>query len=153
MSYAPVELRHVPLKRGLFGYRRGNVDAVLEDIASSYEIVWRQRAELGDRVEQLEAELSRHRDLEQLLRATLVSAEQAVQHLKEQAQAEARIVLQEARHEARDITRRARAQRESLLLDARRIRMLLHAALDAVDEAPTEDEETVIAPPPGVEAA
>ena len=41
--------------------------------------------------------------------------------------------------EARDVTRRARAERESLMLDARRIRLLLHAALDAIDEVPAED--------------
>ena len=40
MAYAPVELRHVPLKRSLFGYHRGAVDAVLDDIAASYETVW-----------------------------------------------------------------------------------------------------------------
>jgi cell division initiation protein len=90
MSYAPVELRHVPLKRGLFGYKRSGVDGVLDDIASSYEAVWRERAQLTDRVEQLESELARHRELEQLLRATLVSAEQAAQRLKEDGRVEVR---------------------------------------------------------------
>lgn len=147
MSYAPVELRHVPLRRGLLGYQRGAVDAVLDDIATSYETVWRERAQLADRIEQLEAELARHRDLEQLLRATLVSAEQAAQRLKEEGQAEATAIVEEARLEAREITRRARAEREALLLDARRIRLLLRAALDAVEESDMlEGEES----PPGL---
>ena len=152
MTYSPVEIRHVPIKRGMFGYHRGAVDALLEDIAASYETVWRERAELGDRIEQLDAELSRHRDLEQLLRATLVSAEQTAQNVKEQGKTEAGTIVEEARREAREITRRARAERESLLLDARRIRLLLNAALDAVDEAkPDEvDEEP---PATEVEAA
>lgn len=143
MSYAPVELRHVPLRRGLFGYRRDVVDGVLDDIASSYEAVWRERAQLAERIEQLEAELSRHRDLEQLLRATLVSAEQAAQRLKDDGRAEANALVEEARLEAREVTRRARAEREALLLDARRIRLLLHAALDAVEETALPDEEAV----------
>jgi cell division initiation protein len=142
MTYSPVELRHVPIKRSVFGYHRGAVDALLEDIAASYETVWRERAELGERIELLDAELSRHRDLEQLLRATLVSAEQAAQNLKQQGKTEAGTIVDEARRDAREITRRARAERESLLLDARRIRLLLHAALDAVDEAkPGEVDE------------
>lgn len=141
MSYAPVELRHVPLKRSLLGYHRGAVDAVLDDIATSYETVWRERAQLADRIEQLEAEVARHRELEHLLRATLVSAEQAAQRLRDEGKAEAATLVDEARHEARDITRRARAERESLVLDARRIRLLLHAALDAVDETEIPEEQ------------
>ena len=141
MTYSPVELRHVQIKRSVFGYQRGVVDALLDDVAASYETVWRERANLGDRIEQLDVELSRHRDLEQLLRATLVSAEQAAQNLKEQGKNEAGTIVEEARREAREITRRARAERESLLLDARRIRLMLNAALDAVDEATPEEAE------------
>ena len=141
MTYAPVEVRHVSLKRSLFGYHRGAVDTVLDDIAASYETVWRERADLADRVEHLDTELSRHRELEQLLRATLVSAERAAQDLKEHGKAEADTIVEEARSEAREITRRARAEREALALDARRIRLLLHAALDAVDEAQVDDDD------------
>ena len=139
MAYAPVELRHVPLRRRLLGYQRSMVDRVLDDVATSYEAVWRERADLADRVEQLDIELARHKELEQLLRATLLSAERAAQDLKDAGKIEADTIIEEARREARDITRRARAEREALSLDARRIRLLLHAALDAVDEA----EETV----------
>jgi cell division initiation protein len=141
MTYSPVELRHVSLKRRLFGYHRGAVDALLDDVADSYEVVWRERADLADRIEQLETELSRHKDLEHLLRQTLVSAEQAAQNLTEKGRSEAETIVEEARAEARDITRRARAEREALILDARRIRLLLHAALDAADEVPTDDLE------------
>ena len=143
MTYSPVELRHVSLKRRLLGYNRGAVDVLLDDIADSYEVVWRERADLADRVEQLEGELARHKELEHLLRQTLVSAEQAAQTLTEKGRAEADVIVEEARAEARDITRRARAEREALILDARRIRLLLHAALDAADEVPEvtlEDE-------------
>jgi len=139
VTYSPVELRHVSLKRRLFGYDRGAVDTVLDDVADSYELVWRERVDLADRIEHLEAELSRYKDLEELLRATLVSAEQAAQTVKERGSSEAGEIVDEARREARDITRRARAERDSLLLDARRIRLLLHAALDAVDEVPAEE--------------
>ncbi len=145
MAYAPAELRHVPLRRRLFGYQRSMVDRVLDDAATSYETVWRERADLADRVEQLDTELARHRELEQLLRATLLSAERAAQDLKDAGKIEVDAILEEARREARDITRRARAEREALALDTRRIRLLLHAALDAVDEVEEEvgtEEET-----------
>ena len=50
MALTPVEIRHIRLGRGLLGYRRGPADEMLEDIASSFEEVWRDRADLADKV-------------------------------------------------------------------------------------------------------
>jgi cell division initiation protein len=135
MTITPVELHHIRLKRGLLGYRRGPVDELIAEIADSFEEVWRQRADYADRIEQLEGELSRHRDLESLLRTTLVSAEKSAHELKGQAKREAELVVGEAHAEAREVTRAAAAERERLLADARKVRALLEAALDAVADA------------------
>ena len=89
MSLSPVEIRHVRLGRGLFGYRRRNVDDLVEEVTRSFEDVWRARADLADEVERLENDLVRYRELETLLRSTLVSAERASQELLEQARREA----------------------------------------------------------------
>jgi cell division initiation protein len=139
MSYTPVEIRHVKLRRGFFGgYRRSEVDRLLEEITMSFENVWRERADSADRVELLEAEMKRYRELEALLRTTLVSAERAAHELKDQAKREAATIVSEAQAEARTITRKARTEFETLTIGARRTRLLLHAALDALDEADDE---------------
>jgi cell division initiation protein len=135
MSYTPVEIRHVKLRRGFLGYRRKAVDHLLDEISESFEDVWRDRADNADRVEQLEGELTRYRELESLLRATLVSAERSAHELRDQAKREAESIVAEAHAAARAITRDARAEREQLALECRRIRILLHSALDALDEA------------------
>jgi hypothetical protein len=44
-------------------------------------------------------------------------------------------VVEEAHAEARSVTREAIAERERLLAEARKIRALLEAALDAVEDA------------------
>jgi cell division initiation protein len=134
MSYTPVEIRHVRLKRGPVGYRRSQVDRLLEDVSESFETVWRERADHADRIELLEGELQRFRELEGLLRTTLVSAERASHELKDQAKREADTILAEAHAEAREIARKARTEHERLVLESRRLRLLLHAALDALDE-------------------
>jgi cell division initiation protein len=141
MSYAPVEIRHVRLRRGLFGYRRKAVDRLLAEVTESFETVWRERADLADAIEQLEGDLVRYRELETLLRTTLVSAERAGHELKAQAKREAEVIVEEARAEARTTSRDARVERDHLVVEARRIRMLLHAALDALDEAQPDEEE------------
>jgi cell division initiation protein len=137
MTISPVELHHIRFRRGLFGYRRQPVDRLIEEIAESFEEVWRQFA---DRIEQLESELSRHRDLETLLRTTLVSAEKSAHELKDHATREATLVVDEAHAEARAVTRAAAAERARLLAEARKIRALLEAALDAVDDAGADAE-------------
>ena len=101
MTITPVELHHIELKRGLFGYRPGPVDKLLEEIERSFEDTWRERAEYADRIEQLQSDLA----------------------------------LEEAHAEARSVTREAMAERERLLGEARKIRALLEAALDAVGDA------------------
>jgi cell division initiation protein len=138
MAYTPVELRHVQFKRSLFGYRRIAVDRTIEEVVDSFETVWRERADYADRIEQLQTDLKRHRELETLLRSTLTTAEQAAHELKDQARREATLVLEEAHAEARKITRDALAERERLGAETHRIKALLGAALDAVDDADGE---------------
>jgi cell division initiation protein len=133
MTITPVELHHIELKRGLLGYRRQAVDRLLEEIAESFEEVWRERAEYADRIEHLQSELARHRDLETLLRTTLVTAEKSAHELRDQAQREAHLVVEEAHAEASSVTRAAAAERERLHAEARRVRALLEAALEAVE--------------------
>lgn len=144
MAFTPVEIRHVKLGRGLLGYSRSATDRLLDEITASFEDVWRERADLADRIEQLEADLVRYRELEALLRATLVSAERTAAELKDQAHREADLIVGEAHAEARSITRQAIADNERLRADSSRVRALLQAALAAIeaehDEVLGEDE-------------
>ena len=141
MSLTPVELRHISLGRALLGYSRSAVDKLLDDVVESFENVWRERADLADKIEHLEEDLVRHRELETLLRKTLVSAERAAQELKEQAKREADLALAEAHAEARQITRDATNSLEHLRGEARRVRSLLEAALATLAEGTDGDDE------------
>ena len=139
MALTPVEIRHVkPSRAWIGGYRRSAVDELLEQIVHSFEDVWRERADLADKVEQLESDLVRYKELEALLRTTLVSAERASAEMREQARKEADLIVEDARGEARSITRRARGDHDRLLAETRRMRSLLRAALAAVDHEPPE---------------
>lgn len=135
MPLTPVEIRHVELRRAWFrGYRRGVVEQLLSDIADSFEDVWRERADLSDRLEELEAEASKHRELEALLRSTLVSAERAAQDMKEQARRESDLIVQEAHAESRRVARASSTEKQRLEEDIRRIRAQLRTALEALEE-------------------
>jgi cell division initiation protein len=143
LAYTPVEIRHIKLGRGFLGYKRDAADRTLTEIADSFEDVWRERADLADRIEQLELDLTRHKELEGLLRTTLVSAESSATQMREQARKEAETIVGEAHAEARAISRRASAEKERLESELRRIKSLLHSALDSLDEAAIDEREPV----------
>ena len=148
MPLTPVEVRHLELRRGLFGYRRSSVQHAIEEVADSFEEVWRERAELSERVHELEGELARHVELETLLRSTLVAAERASQDMKEQARREADVIVSEASAEGRRLMRDAIVEKEQLLFETTRIRTMLRAALEVVSEEPDAEQS---APIPAVE--
>jgi cell division initiation protein len=134
MALTPVEIRHLTPERVRFrGYRIATTDELFDEIATSFEDVWRERADLADKVEQLETDLVRYRELENLLRTTLVSAEQASAKTRDQARHEAELILTQAHAEAREIQRRALAEHERLEHESRRLRLQLQEALCALD--------------------
>jgi cell division initiation protein len=153
MALTPVEIRHIRLRKAFFGYQAKQTDELLADVVTSFEDVWRDRADVADRVEQLEADLLRYRELEQLLRTTLISAERASQQMTDQTRRESETVLAEARAEAREIVRDATAERERLNAEINRVRAQLGAVLatigaDPLGQEPAPVETTVEAPPP-----
>ena len=153
MSYTPVEIRHVRFRRSPIGYRRAGVDHILAEIADSFEAVWQERMDLRDRVDDLEREVARHREVEELLRTTLMTAERASLDVREDAKREAGTIIDEAHREARGITNEARRERERLLVAARRVRTLLTAALDAVGDADAGELDEREPGPEGRQAA
>jgi cell division initiation protein len=138
MAYTPVELRHVSLKKGLFGYKKDAVDRLIADIAESFEEVWRERGELADKLEDAEKRLDNVQQREALLASTLVAAERTAAEAIERAKREAEIIIAEAHQESRSITRGAQNERERLFTEARRVETLLRSALSIVDESQRE---------------
>src|SRR6478752_10327737 len=149
MRYTPVELRHVKISRLTFGgYRKHETEKLLEDIADSFEEVWRDRGELTDKLEDVEKVLAEVKQRESLLASTLVAAEKASTEIREAAKREAEVIIAEAHQEARSVTRGAQRERERLFTEVRRIETLLRAALGLVEESRIELPLASVAPAP-----
>jgi cell division initiation protein len=149
MSLTPVEIRHVSLRRRPIGYQRKATDDLLASIVTSFEQVWRERADLRDELEEIEHELARQKEIEGALRNTLLSAERMADDVRTQARREADVIISEARATARDIVSGAENERERVSNEIRRLRALeldvkadyrafLMAALDRL-ESDTEE--------------
>jgi cell division initiation protein len=156
MAITPAEIRHTPLRRGLFGYKRPAVDDMLEEVVDAYQELWQERVDLRDQVEDMQTEVRRVREMEDLLRRTLVSAEKNAADQKEAARKEAAQIIREAEQEAREILGEAHHQRAAVWRDTQgieqrgrelqvRYRAFLQTAeavLDELDVADEGDEHT-----------
>lgn len=125
-------------------------DELLEVIAQ----LTAERDERIDYTEQLERELASHRELESSLRSMVMTAERIGDDLRALTERQATALLDEARSEARRVLRETSLERDQMLAEMRRIRAMLHAAQEALDEralfapwapeiveAPTRDHE------------
>jgi cell division initiation protein len=155
MSLTPVEIRHVSLRRNLLGYHRKATDDLLANIVTSFEEVWRERADLRDALEEIEHELAQQKEIEGALRNTLLTAERMADDVRTHARREADVIISEARATARDIVSGAENERERIGSEIRRLRAVeldvradyrtfLMAALDRLDsdteERPATDQ-------------
>jgi cell division initiation protein len=152
MALTPVEIRHVKIRRKPLGYERKATDELLSEIVTSFEQVWRERADLRDEIEELESELTRQKEIEGALRNTLLTAERMADDVRTQARREADVIVSEARATARDIVSGAEHERERIHGEIRRLhtlevgvradyRAFLVAALDRL-ESDTQERQT-----------
>lgn len=152
----PEEIRHIRLERTLRGYDPKAVDTLLEELASSFEDLSRERNGLSERVAKLERELEDQGQLQHLMSDALLSAQRAADDLRARTQQECDAVLESARAEAEQIQAGAREEKERIEGELRRLQanerelrasyhVLLQAALERLGDAGGE-EETALRP-------
>jgi cell division initiation protein len=147
-SLTPTAIRNTePPRAWLRGYRRDEVHQLLDDVADELAAVVRERDELAGHVESLEAEATRHHELESLLSSALVSAEQAANGTRTQARRESDLIIREAHAEARRTVREAEAERRHLedgMIELRaRLRTILGLVAASEEHVPLAQEAPV----------
>ena len=89
---------------------------------SAYETVWRERADLDDRVHELEQKLEPSPRPKQAMRNALVTAERVADEMRAQASRDAELIVREAEVRAREILHEAYAEREQVRREIERLR-------------------------------
>jgi cell division initiation protein len=158
-SVTPDEIRHVQLPRRLRGYDSAQVDRLLEELAADFAELLRERNEFRERADRQERELEEHREVQHLMREALVSAQRAADELKDRTEKECDELRASARAEAEETEARAKKEEERVESEVSRLktqerelrasyRVLLHAALDRLEEEPPEEPEAPAGPRP-----
>jgi cell division initiation protein len=147
MKLTPLDIRHKEFKRGMRGYADEEVDEFLDQIADEFERLFKDNIDLGERVENLEEQVTRYRRIEDTLQKTLLSAQQSADELKQNATKESQLILRDAELKARQIVNESYADKQRIegsLSKLRgveeefriRFRQLLEGFLKQVEQAP-----------------
>jgi len=122
MNVSPLDLRQQRFRKTLRGFDPVEVTAFLAAVADDYEQALRETDRLRQDLMRMEVVLSQHRDNEQNLRATMMTAQKLSDDIKSTADAEAKRIIAGADADAKRIVLEA-ASRSELLLDQTQARM------------------------------
>jgi cell division septum initiation protein DivIVA len=124
MAVSPSDLYHHQSGRQIFGgYRRAEVDTLLEKTADALEALVEQVRTLKADNQSLEANLEDHRQMEATLRSALVSSQKFSEEIVESARREATAIISEAE-----------ARRSEVHLDAAKIPESLAEEIQTLQE-------------------
>lgn len=115
MNITPLDLRQQKFKTAMRGYDRGEVDALLTEVADDYEGAIRDADRLRQEVARLEAVLAEHRSEEKSLKNTLLSAQRLADEMREAAERDAQRVTREAEGRADLLLQKAQNRYDDLL--------------------------------------
>ena len=123
MKVTPLDLRQQRFKTVMRGYDRGEVQAFLLEVADDYENALRENDKLRQDISKLDAVLGEHRGQERNLRNTLLTAQKHADDVKENAQAEAAIIVREAEGRADLLLQKSQARLDDVQREIDGLRM------------------------------
>jgi len=145
MKITPMEIHQKRLSKKLMGYDPKEVDAFLAEIAAHLEQIISERNSLREAAREKELRLIEHKEREQALQNTIQTAALMAEKMREDAQREAKLILNDATQKSEAITRDAKDNLRKMyseISDIKRIRLqfessfkaLMNAHLSLIDE-------------------
>mgnify|MGYP000975480576 CR=1 FL=1 len=111
----PLDIQKKEFRRGLRGYREEEVDAFLDRVIEDYENLFRENQVLKEKIAMLEENIGRYREMEEVLKNTMIMAQKNADELRQNAEKEASLLLDQARLEAEQITSEAEEKAAELM--------------------------------------
>lgn len=110
----PIDIQNQTFNRTLRGYDPEEVRAFLRQLAQEWSTLLEERHTLRQKVDQLSTELTRYKEMENLLQRTLLQAEENSRITLQNAEKNAALILQEARQKAEETLHALQRQRQQL---------------------------------------
>lgn len=123
MRISPMDMRQQRFRSAFRGYDRTEVVAFLTEAADDYEHAMREIDRLRGDLMRMEALLAAHRERENNLRDTLLTAQRLSEGLKDTAQNEAKLIVREAQGRADLLLQKAQVRLEELDRDVNELKL------------------------------
>lgn len=123
MRIAPLDLRQQRFKTAMRGFDRTEVVAFLTEAAADYEHALREIDRLRQDLQRTESVLNEHRERENNLRNTLLTAQRLSDEIKASAQTEATLIVREAQGRADLLVLKAQGRLEEIERDINELRL------------------------------
>ncbi len=113
----PMEIHNKEFRRKMRGYDQDEVDEFLDKIVIDYEKLYRENAELKDKINLQNEKMRHYIELENTIQNTLLMAQKASEDAETNAKEKATIILKEAENQAENIIKDANKQVVQLIND------------------------------------
>lgn len=117
MKLTPIDIQQQQFTRQMRGYSRSEVDAFLEIVGEQLGELARDQADMKAQLRRQDEELGEHRDREHTMREALLTAQQALDEIRDNAQKEAHLIISEAELKAEKILHHAHSRVNRILDD------------------------------------
>jgi len=92
----PVEIQNRAFKSGGLGYDKKDVDSFMKEVSDSYEMLYREKMELADKVNVLNDALQNYKTIEKTMQKALMLAQKTAEETQETALRNAHAIEKEA---------------------------------------------------------
>lgn len=138
MKHYPSEIANKTFERKMMGYDPDDVSHFLTIIAAQMEALLQERNALREALKEKDISLLEYKDRDQVLKATITSASQITEKMKNDAEREAKLIINDAQHKAEVITRDAKDSLRKTyqeISEVKRMRMQFEANMKAMVQA------------------
>lgn len=99
----PLDIQNKEFKKGIRGYKEDEVDEFLDEVMINYEKLFKENAELKDKIENAQQQVEQYKNLEHTLKNTLVVAQSTAEEVKSSALKKSQLIIEEAELRAKEI--------------------------------------------------
>lgn len=124
MYRAPLDIQNKEFRKKFRGYDIDEVKDYLSQLADEWALLIEENKNLETRLKDLEGQLEYYRNIETLLKETLLSTQQAMNELRKTTEEERKSIINSAQNSAREIIRKAEEERAQIEMEIERLKGL-----------------------------
>lgn len=124
MYRTPLDIQNKEFSRRFRGYDIDEVKEYLSQLADEWAILIEENKTLAERLKDLEGQLEYYRNIETLLKETLLSTQQAMNELRKTTEEERRSIINSAQNSAREIIRKAEEEKAQIEMEIEKLKSM-----------------------------